>query len=140
MLKKLQVKIAHLKRMGTKIAYLSYPYSDDPRGRTDEVMKLAQKIMKKHPELFIIVPHTAVDLTYFGEIPGKITDHNQADHLLAPVMEFIILSKIDMFILGRPLSVEISKGMIWEWAFCRWRQLNGEKVEIVTAEELMENV
>lgn len=139
-LRRFELRLARLKKKSktTKLAYLSYPYSDGPKKRTDEVVKLARKIMAKHPEIFVIVPHTAVDYTLFGEIPEKITDHKVDDHLVAPIMEFIILSKVDMFIIGCPLDVTVSKGMIWEWAFCKWRQLNGENVEIVKVEELIE--
>jgi len=136
-LRKLVNLIAKFKVKGVKLAYLSYPYSDNPRQRTKEAVKIAQKIMKKHPEIFVIVPHTAVDYTMFGEIPEKLTDHNQEDHFAAPIMEFIILSKIGLFIIGRPLDVTVSTGMIWEWAFCRWRQLKGDSVKIISAEEMM---
>ena len=102
------------------MAYISYPFSRDPRGLTKEVCVYAKKIMEKFPNIFVIVPHTAVDFTMFGEPKEKITDYGERDHSLAPQIEFTILSKIDLFIQGVPDDPTVSTGCIWEHAFVEW--------------------
>jgi len=120
-----------------KIAYLSYPFSKDPIGYTKEACSLAKEIMKKHADIFIIVPHSAVDYTLFGE-PKDISGYKDTDHLLAPQLEFTILWNIDIFIRGKPLDSKVSIGCIWEEAFVRWLNIwRDKKIKITTPEELM---
>ena len=120
------------------MAYLSYPFSRDPRGFTKEVCIHAKKIMEKYPNIFIIVPHTAVDVTMFGEPKEKITDYGARDHSLAPQLEFTILSKIDMFIQGVPDDPTVSMGCIWEHSFVQWLNTwRRRKIMIVTLKEIL---
>jgi len=120
------------------IAYLSYPFSRNPRKYTKEACKYATIIMDKHPNIFIIVPHTAVDITMFGPPKKKITDYGQRDHSIAPQIEFTILSKIDMFIQGVPDDPSVSAGCIWEHAFVQWlNTFRKKKIIIVTLKEIL---
>lgn len=120
------------------IAYISYPFSKDPRRFTKEVCIHAQKIMSKFPNIFIIVPHTAVDYTMFGDIKACISDYGERDHSLAPQLEFTILSKIDMFIQGVPDDPMVSMGCIWENAFVHWLNTwRKRKILIVTLREIL---
>lgn len=119
------------------LAYLTYPYSDNPQKRTAEATAIARKIMKKHKNIFVIVPHTAVDLTLFGDAPKDVKEHKMEDHIIAVILEYTILSKIDMLILGHKLDWEISEGMCWEYGFVKWRIANGEKIKIVEAKDLI---
>lgn len=121
-----------------KMAYIAYPYArPNPRENMEKVRKIATAIMKKHPNIFVIVPHTAVDVTLFGEIPEKVAKHPVEHHLFACKLEYTILSKIDIFILGCELDFATSSGMIWEMAFVQWLQTQGKKITIVHAEELL---
>jgi hypothetical protein len=123
------------------IAYLSYPFSKNPKGLTEEVCVYAKKIMEKFPNMFIIVPHTAVDITMFGPPREKITDYELRDHSLAPQLEFTILSKIDVFIQGVPDNPTVSAGCIWEHAFCLWLNTwRKRKIIIVTLKEILKGI
>jgi len=108
-----------------KMAYLSYPYSDDPPGRIEEVKRLAHKIMEKHKELVLIVPHLAID----SIIEPFIDSDNW---LFAGTWELELIARCDILILGCPLDYKVSPGMVWEWAFAKWL---GK--EIVEVKELM---
>lgn len=120
------------------LAYIAYPFAKpNPRKNTEEVRKIACEIMKKYPNVFIIVPHTAVDMTFFGDIPEKIEGRSIEDNLLAVHLEFTILSKIDLFILGCDLNYTVSSGMCWEAAFVRWLQIQGKQIVIAHVEELL---
>ena len=119
------------------LAYLSYPYSDDPKGNQLKGRKLAIEIMKKYPYIFIILPHTAVDTTLFGEFEERSGKHTTEDHELAERLEYIILSKIDLFIIGTEYK-DVSTGMTWEHSYCKWlNQIRKRQIEIKFAKELL---
>lgn len=120
------------------LAYIAYPYAKpNPRENTEKVRAIASEIMKKYPNIFVIVPHTAVDITLFGEIPDVFEDHPLEDNLLAIQLEYTILSKIELLILGCDLDYSNSSGMVWEAAFVRWLQTQGKNIVIAHAEELL---
>lgn len=120
------------------LAYIAYPYAKpNPKENTEKVRKIATKIMKKYPNIFVIVPHTAVDVTLFGDIPDEFEDRPIEDNLLAIQLEYTILSKIDLLILGCDLDYTTSSGMVWEVAFIQWLQIQGKNITIVHAEELL---
>lgn len=92
-----------------KLAYLSYPFSDDPRGRTEEVRKLAIQMALKEADVFPIVPHLAFDFI----INEPITDDIRLKILEA---ELLAIKSFDIFIIGHnPKSV----GMLWEAAYAK---------------------
>ena len=120
------------------IAYLSYPFSRNPIGYTKEVCEYAKKIMTKFPNIFIIIPHTAVDITLYGEAKEKITDYEPRDHTLAAQLEFTILNKIDLFIQGVSDDPTVSMGCIWEHSFVLWlNSWRKKKIIIVTLKEIL---
>ena len=47
--------------MKYRLAYLSYPYSDNPKKRTKEVSKLAKQIIHRRKDLILIIPHLVID-------------------------------------------------------------------------------
>lgn len=119
------------------LAYMCYPYSDNPKRRTKQARLLACKIMKKHPNIFIILPHTSVDVTLFGWFDERKGKHVTQDHIDAEAMEYIILGKIDLFIIGTKKE-DMSSGMTWEMAYVE--KLNRERrkqVDIKFAKELI---
>lgn len=120
------------------LAYMAFPYArPSPKQNMEKARKIAKAIMKKYPNIFIILPHTAVDMTLFGYVPEVVEDHPLEDHLIAGQLEFTILSKVDLFILGCELDFAVSQGMCWETAFVRWLQSQGKNIQIVHAEELL---
>ena len=119
------------------LAYMCFPYSNDPKGNTFRGRTIAKNIMDKHPNIFIILPHTAVDMTLFGEFHERGLVHGVSDHYCACALEFIILDKVDLFIIGTD-HMEMSSGMIWEHAYVD--KLNCERrkvIDVKFAEELL---
>jgi hypothetical protein len=122
---------------GRFMAYLSYPFSSNPKGHTEKVCRYAKILMERYPNMFIIVPHSAVDYTLYGPPREKITDYEARDHTIAAQLEFTILSKIDLFIQGVPDNPAVSMGCIWEHSFVQWiNSWRKKKIIIVTLEEL----
>ena len=119
------------------LAYMCYPYSSDPMGNTKKARVLAASIMDKHPNVFIILPHTAVDMTLFGEFHERASKHSVEDHERAENCEYVILSKIDLFIIGTDYD-DMTSGMTWEHTFVK--KLNRERrrqIDIKYASELL---
>ena len=119
------------------MAYICYPYSSNPKSNTLKARKLACEIMERHPNIFIIVPHTAVDMTLFGQFEERTAKHTTKDHEDAERCEYVILSKIDLFIIGTDYK-DMSSGMTWEHTFVQ--KLNRErrrKVDIKFVKELL---
>jgi nucleoside 2-deoxyribosyltransferase len=89
--------------LGLKIAYFSYPFSDDPARRTREAVKIASYIFKKYG-VFPLIPHVAVDV-YRGRV--STVDILRAEHAL--------IRRCDMVIVGG----EMSTGVMWEVAYAK---------------------
>ena len=81
-----------------KIGYLAYPYRSDPQGNTMKVRRLALRLMKRHPTLFLIVPHFTVD----NLLEGSKFHERAIDYCLA------LVEKADLLILG---TKKLSEGM-----------------------------
>lgn len=125
---------------GVYLAYISYPFSRHPRKYTRDVCRFAKEIMTKHPNVFIIVPHTSVDTTMFGPPRRCMKDYGNRDNTVAAKLEFTILSKIDIFIQGVPDDPSVSMGCIWEHAFCLWmNSFRKKQIRIITLEEVLKN-
>lgn len=93
--------------------------------------------MKKYPNIFIILPHTAVDTTLFGDFEERTGEHTTEDHELAQRLEYIILSKIDLFIIGVEYK-DMSSGMTWEHSYCKWlNETRKKQIEIKFIRELL---
>lgn len=109
-----------------RMAYLSYPYSDNPQRRTEEVKALATRLVKNYRDIVLIVPHIAFDqlLSFFIE--------QRTWWQFIHDWEYEAISRCDLFILGCNPDPEVSSGMLWEWAFAK--RLGKQ---IVTAEELL---
>lgn len=98
-----------------KIAYLSYPFSDDPIKRTKEVRKLATQIAVKELGVFPIAPHLAFDFMAREEVNERI-------QMKILESELSMIKRCDMLIIGHnPQSV----GMRWETAYAK---MEGKKI------------
>ena len=118
-------------------AYMAFPYSDDPKGNTLKARLLAKKIMDFNPNIFVLIPHTGLDMTLFGEFHERAKTHGVNDHYSACALEFIILDKIDLFIIGTHYT-DMSNGMIWEHAYVDKLNMERKKViDVKFAEELL---
>lgn len=110
-----------------RLAYLSYPYTDNPEKRTEEVLTLAQEIIAKNPDLVLIIPHIAVDTE---EIREAIIENY--GHVGFAKWDLSIIKRCEVFIIGCPLDYRLSSGMVWETAYA---ELEGK--EILKAEDLI---
>lgn len=130
------------------LAYLMYPFSSgDSNQNTMEARELALRIMKRHPQLTILVPHYTIDaflmhtldfVAYKDEHKG---DFDIEKHLDAGCMCYGIISKVDVVILGAKLDYRKSAGMVWERAYEEFLNRTREKqIIIVNAETLLEKV
>ena len=120
------------------IAYLSFPFSSNPRDMTEKACLIGRKIMEKYPNIFVVVPHSSVDITMFGPPRECMKDYGAREHSLAPQIEFTILSKIDIFIQGVPDDPSISMGCIWEHSFVLWLNRTRKKqVIMLTPKDLL---
>lgn len=109
--------------MGLKLVYFSFPYSDNPKGRTEEIKIFVQLVLAKHKNIVPIIPHLMFDSIY--NFPEGYT------HPEFSLFEFEVISRCDVLTYD---PNHVSSGVRWEIAFAQWM---GKK--IVTFEELMEN-
>jgi len=96
-----------------RMAYLSYPYTDNPEKRTEEARQLAEEIVSLHPDIVLIVPHIAFDQLLQSFIRDGTWWRFICD------WEYEAISRCDFFILGCELNPKTSVGMIWEWSFAK---------------------
>ena len=83
-----------------RLAYLSYPFSDDPEARTRQAEIVAKEIMNHEKDIFVIIPHRTFDW-YEDDITCLLAE-----------LDFI-KRKIDLLIIGyQPPTA----GMGWEIA------------------------
>jgi len=109
-----------------ELVYLCYPYSDNPKKRTKEILKLAARIVKDRPGLVPIIPHVTFDWYHHY----KPTQEPYEDRLVRIAQwEFEMLQRCDFVIV---CASESSPGMLWEKAFCK---MIGKKV--VRLEEVL---
>ncbi|MEM2367017.1 MAG: hypothetical protein QXQ50_02140 [Candidatus Bathyarchaeia archaeon] len=109
--------------MGLKLVYFSYPYSDNPRARTEEIKTFVQLVLAKHGNIVPVIPHLMFDAIY--NFPEGYS------HPEFSVMEFEVISRCDCLAYD---PNEVSSGVRWEVAFAKWL---GKPV--LTFKELMEN-
>jgi len=109
------------------IVYCSYPYTDDPVKRTKEIKAWAIKILKRHNDLVLLIPHFVFDAVLdFPKGYGVAVEFNMGLH------ELVLIQRMDIFAYHPD---EISAGVIWE-------KSSAEKdgVPILTYQQLYEGV
>jgi len=92
-----------------KLVYFSYPYSDNPEKRSEEVKNFVTTVLARHTDIVPIIPHLAFDGLF--NFPQGYT------HLEVLLMELEIISRCD-FVVYSPDHV--SSGVAWEIAFAKW--------------------
>jgi len=112
-----------------KLVYLSYPYTDDPKKRAEEVKALTRALHRKRPDLVILIPHFIFD---------AIWDFQEGYSIEAFLyQELELISRCDLFCIIRGAS---SAGVMWEEAFAKWLKdvFPDSHPKIVTWRQLME--
>lgn len=131
-----------------KLAYFAYSFTGGKHGtgtassNTKWAGQMAKKIMEKHPDVFVLVPHYAVDAMLDGTITWRRKDWDERRRMYGGMMSLALVAKCDIFILGCPPEYKYSHGVTWEWVFVNllnrsWRKDN--PIKIVTLEEMMKN-
>jgi len=111
-----------------KLAYLSYPYTrPDPEKNTGEVLELAKRIIRKNPDLVLIIPHITVD---HPDIRNAVIE-NYGDIGFA-MWDIELIKTCPVFIIGKQITYQESSGCIWELGIAK---ILGK--EILKAEDLI---
>ena len=106
------------------LVYVSYPYSEDPTGTSEEIQAWAQKILKKFDDLVLLIPHFALDAVW---------DYAKGyTHPEMAVQELELIKRMDIFVYN---PKRISAGVRWEKAYAEHIG-----VPILTMEELEKGV
>jgi len=103
------------------LVYFSYPYSDNPRQRTEEIKKIVKEVIRANPDICPIVPHLS-----FDGLLGYPEGMSEPQIL---VWEIEAISRCDALAYDPEY---VSTGVMWEIAFAKWM---GKK--ILTFRELM---
>lgn len=98
-----------MERKKMYLVYVSYPYSDNPKYRTQCVKAWSQTLLKWNDDLVLIVPHFVFDAIW-DYPPGY-------SHPEIGVQELEIISRCDIFTYD---PNEISTGVRWEMCFAEW--------------------
>jgi len=107
-----------------KLVYFSYPYSDNPKRRTEEIKQIVRKILQQKRDIVPLIPHLIFDALY--DFPEGYS------HPEFALMEFYIISKCDLFVYPKQLIWK-SPGCRWERAFAMFLQ-----IPVITYRELLE--
>ena len=102
------------------LVYVSYPYSEDPVGTSEEIQAWAQRIQKRFDDLVLLIPHFIFDAVW-----------NYAEGYTHPeiaVQELELIKRMDIFVYD---PKRVSTGVRWEKAYAEH-----VGVPILTMEEL----
>lgn len=108
------------------LAYIAYPYTSNPEKNTQEVRKLALKLIKKYPEVVPIIPHFCFN--FAKKNPQDIKAQTTEEHAQAIEWELEAIKRCDCFVIGKDLDYSESIGVTWE--FCYAKSLNKPIFEI----------
>ena len=91
-----------------KVAYVTYPYTNDPKGNSMRIKEIAQDIIKHRQDICLIVPHYAFDALL--DFPKGYNNTFFAR------WELEVISRCDMVILP---NIKMTCGMVWETEFAK---------------------
>jgi hypothetical protein len=90
------------------LAYMTYPLSNGNFEKNRiKAEKLANQIMQKNPNIFVLLAHNA---THFSD---RVERYKPIEFDIA------IIGKIDMLILGKNLDYNESSGSCWEYCLAK---------------------
>ena len=116
-----------------KLVYFSYPYSDDPLKRTEEIKRIVREILEDHSDWIPLIPHFIFDALY--DFPKGYLKEAIMEWRVA-VKELEIISRCDILVYSEGLILR-STGMAWEWSFASWLKEHEHPIKIVSYEELL---
>lgn len=112
--------------MKPRIAYLAYSFTGGPHGagtpsdNLERARRMAKLIMIEFPDIFVIVPHYAVDAMLDGTITWEEKhEFDEYRRMQGGLMSLALLSRVDMLILGCQPEYKYSHGVTWEWIFAQ---------------------
>ncbi len=89
------------------LAYMSYVISNGSANIREETLKLANEIMKLHKNLTVLI---AITSTNHADKVGKYR---------SIASDITLISRCDVFIMGKPLNYSESSGSVWEYFIAR---------------------
>ena len=118
-------------RSKQKLVYISYPYSDDPLKRSEEVKALAQTLAERRPDIIPIIPHFVFDAWW--DFPEGYTHPEFGEQELEVIFNCAAITS------PPPMSdhKSLGGGVRWENAFARWLQNHGHPIKIIGWNELL---
>lgn len=140
-----------IKTKDVKLAYLAYSFtggvhgSGSPTENTERARKWALEIMKKHPDIYVIVPHYCVDAILDGTVTWdmrKLKEFSKERRKMGGMLSVMLVSRCDIFILGCPPEYKYSHGVTWEWVLVHTLNATTRKdnpIKIVTIEEMLKD-
>ena len=133
--------------MEPRLAYLAFSFSGGPHGmgtpsdNLERARRIAKLIMLESPDIFVIVPHYAVDAMLDGTITWKEKhEFGEWRRLQGGLMSLAFLARCDILILGCPPEYKYSHGVTWEWIFTQLLNRSYRKdnpIEILYAEDMI---
>lgn len=92
------------------LCYMTFSLSNDPSGNGRAAEELALKIMKRHPNLTVLIAHNS---TQWME---------KAEKYRSMFADICIIAAADLLILGKPLDYGDSCGSCWEFQIAKFHQ------------------
>ena len=124
------------------VVYLAYKFTYNPTKNTAKARRMAIKIMKRHPDWFVIVPHYTCDAMLDGKVTwNKDSNFSEWRRSQAGKMSLAFISKCDILVLGCKPNYKQSSGVTWEYLFVNiindsYRKDN--PIKVITYKEALE--
>ena len=93
------------------LVYCSYPYSDNPKERTNQIKVWAQRILEQFDDLVLLIPHFVFDAVW-ADVKGNLP--KGYEHTKIAEQEFELIKRCDIFTYA---PEQMSSGVIWEKSF-----------------------
>lgn len=99
------------------LVYIAYPYTSNPSKNTEEVRKIALKLIKKYPEIVPLIPHYCFN--FAKKNPEDIKKQTTEEHVQSISWELEAIGRCDCFIIGKELNYDESTGVTWEYCYAK---------------------
>jgi len=109
-----------------KLAYVIFPWHNNPESNTRQVGEICRDIMAKHP-IITISSHFAFDLLYgatnnrdpLQDVWSRLPSEDKWQCLQVGIADLTLVAKCDLIIVAHPLQYDVSPGMCWEYCLAK---------------------